>query len=36
MGLIPRQRHAEGIDATVVAQEAATEREVVAAQEAVE
>jgi len=36
MGLVPRRRHAEGVDATVAAQEAATEREVVAAQEAVE
>jgi urea transport system permease protein len=36
MGLVPRRRHAEGVDATVAAQAAATEREVVAAQEVVE
>ena len=36
MGLVPRRRHAEGIDATLAAQEAATEREMAAAQEAVE
>jgi urea transport system permease protein len=36
MGLVPRPRYADGVDATVAAQEAATEREVVAAQEAME
>ena len=36
MGLVPRPRHADGIDATVAAREAATGREVVAAQEAME
>ncbi len=36
MGLVPRRRHAEEVDATVAAQEAATDREVMAAQEAVE
>jgi len=36
MGLVPRRRDAVGVDATVAAQEAATEREVVAAQEAME
>jgi urea transport system permease protein len=36
MGLVPRRRGADGVDAAVAAQEAATEREIVAAQEAVE
>jgi urea transport system permease protein len=36
MGLVPRRRHAQGLDATVAAQQAATERDVLAAQEAVE
>jgi urea transport system permease protein len=36
MGLVPRPRYADGVDATVAAQEAATERKVVAAQEAME
>jgi len=36
MGLMPRRRHTDGVDAAVAAQEAATEREVAAAHEAVE
>jgi urea transport system permease protein len=36
MGLVPRPRHSDGVDATVAAQDAATEREIVAAQEAME